>query len=123
MRGRVRTAALGAVICAALAPATGAHAATTVKASADASVASDKPSTNFGTSPQLDVKASPATNAYLRFDVPTLSGPITKATLRLIPTHDSKKGVTAAPVASTSWTESGITWSNAPAISSSPMVS
>src|SRR4051794_8278115 len=123
MRGRVRTAALGAALCAALAPASAAHAATTVKASADASVASDKPSTNFGTAPKLDVKASPATNAYLRFDVPALSGPITKVTLRLVGTHDSKKGITAAPVASTSWTETGITWSNAPPISSSPTVS
>ena len=123
MRGRLRTAALGAALCAAFGAAPAAHAATTVKPVADASVASDKPSTNFGTAAKLDVKASPATNAYLRFSVPALSGPVTRATLRLVPTANSKKGVTVAPVASTTWTETGITWSNAPPISSSPTVS
>ncbi|MEA2449337.1 MAG: hypothetical protein QOG63_1269, partial [Thermoleophilaceae bacterium] len=99
---------------AACAPA--AQAATNVKASADSSVASDHATTNYGTATKLDIKASPATNAYLRFNVPALGGTVTKATLQLTATANSKKGITVAPVANSTWGETTITWATAPPI-------
>src|SRR4051794_4371735 len=120
MRTPRRRVALAALICAAGAAAPAQAATTTVKASADSYVAADQPSQNFGAATKLNVKASPANNAYLRFNLP--SSGVLRATLRLFATHDSKKGVTVAPVSNSSWGETTITWSNAPPIASAPVV-
>ncbi|MFL5910557.1 MAG: DNRLRE domain-containing protein [Gaiellaceae bacterium] len=119
MEKRVPLAALAAL--AFVLPAAPARAATTVKAAADSFVASDQPTKNFGTASRLNVKASPATNAYLRFSVPGSAATVKSATLQVYATHDSKLGVTAAPVADSSWGEKTITWQNAPAISAAPV--
>jgi hypothetical protein len=116
---RRRVAALAGLAFALLAVPS--HAATTVKVSADSFVASDSPTKNFGTATKLNVKSSPATNGYLKFVVPPSSGTVLSATLRVFTTHDSKAGVTAAPVADSSWGERTITWQNAPAISPAPV--
>jgi subtilisin family serine protease len=75
---------------------------------------------NFGTATSLAVKTSSAGNnrwAYLRFPL-TSSGPVGSARLRL---HGSRSTATAATdaafaVASNSWSETGITWNNRPAL-------
>src|SRR5947199_9181726 len=85
---RCRLAALVALACA-LPTAPAQAAATTVKASADSFVASDGPTKNFGTASKLNVKASPATNAYLRFVLPASTATVRGATLRVFATHDS----------------------------------
>jgi glycoprotein endo-alpha-1,2-mannosidase len=83
---------------------------------ADAYVRSDAPSSNFGTASSLRVDGSPPVRSYLRFSIGSLPGPVAKATLRIYPNSSQRTGVTASSVASTSWSETGITYANAPAI-------
>jgi hypothetical protein len=59
-------------------------------------------------------------HAYAKFTVSGLSGAPASAKLRLFVTDASADGGTAAAVANT-WTETGITWSNAPPIPSTPL--
>jgi hypothetical protein len=73
------------------------------------------PTANTGTSTNLRADASPEANAYLKFDVTGLSGPPRSARLRLFVTDASAGGPRAFSVAN-GWTETGITWNNAPAI-------
>ena len=54
--------------------------------------------------------------SYLRFNVPTLSGTVTGARLRLFVVDGGTAGGSAFTVGS-NWTETGITWNNAPSIS------
>ena len=87
----------------------------TFNATADAYVDSSRPKTNFGGGANLLVDQYPATyRSYLRFDVPALGGVVKRATLRLWVTDPSPSGPTVAAT-STSWTEAGITYANAPA--------
>jgi subtilisin family serine protease len=77
---------------------------------------------NFGTATSLIVKSSSATGnnriAYLRFPLTGVNGEIVSAILRLYgsrPTeHLAKDRVYG--VASTSWSETGLTWNNRPAL-------
>jgi hypothetical protein len=80
---------------------------------ADATVRSAQPSTNFGTATTLTVDGSPVVNAYLKFDVTGLAGPPFKVLLRVFTSNSSSTGITAASV-TTDWTETGITFANAP---------
>lgn len=87
----------------------------TAPAVADSWVDSGHASTNHGTSTYLQVDDSPVLRAYLKFSVsPPAGQTITKAVLTLTP-NQSNSGGFAVRTASSSWTESGITWSNAPA--------
>jgi len=97
----------------ALIPAT-AHATTyTVQPSADATVSSSKPSLNDGRSSTLTAIAGSTTNRiYLRFAVPALDGPVSAASLQLYPTTAADLSVRPQP--NTSWSETAITWANAP---------
>src|SRR6185436_972992 len=83
---------------------------------ADAYVSARKPKTNTGGATQLVVDGSPVRRAYLRFTVANLTGPLTRATLRVYATSSSRGGVTVSRVADSSWAEQTITWSDAPAI-------
>lgn len=77
-------------------------------AAADATVTAASPALNVGTNTILTTGAG--TRTYFRVDVPN---PVTRAVLKIFPTADglgSKIYLT-----STSWSESAITWSNAPA--------
>jgi hypothetical protein len=111
------TAAVLACAVAALGVGAGpAGAATTTFAPvADSYVASDAPSANYGSSANLRADATPATRSYLRFSVAGLSGTVTKATLRIYDRTALAEGYAVYGVASNSWGESTITWSNAPA--------
>jgi hypothetical protein len=83
-------------------------------------------STNFGTSTDLEVKDSNSTSAeyhrriFLQFRVG--NGSISKATLRVYVSNLSNGSpvpICAFSVATDTWTESGLTWSNQPAAGSS----
>src|SRR5215470_7348240 len=82
---------LVALVVLSLLPSTGVSGTvtTTVNPTADAYVLQTSPSANFGTSTQLSASTSPITRSYLKFTVPTLSGAVTRATLRVYPTVSS----------------------------------
>jgi len=97
---------------------------------ADAYVKSDVPTTNFGTATTLRVRqASIILRSYLKFTVSGLSGVVQSAKLRLKVTVASNDGGSVFLVSnnflgtSTPWTESGINYNNAPAISGTPLSS
>jgi hyaluronate lyase len=78
-------------------------------------------STNFGSQTDILVKndiTSYDRVAYLKFDLSTVSAAITKATLYLTVTSEGEKGIqdSAYLVPDNTWTESGITWNNAPSL-------
>jgi glycoprotein endo-alpha-1,2-mannosidase len=107
--------ALGA-LWAVLGAASGAVAATsTVVPAADAYVRSDAATQNFGRSTALRVDGAPVVRSYLKFVVPTLSGPVTKATLRIYATSAQSRGFDVYST-SPAWTETGLTYANAPAL-------
>jgi glucose/arabinose dehydrogenase/PKD repeat protein len=87
----------------------------------DALIRWNKATTNFGTTTGLQVRSGQY-RSYLKFTVNGLSGAASSAKLRLWVTAASTNGGSVYPV-SNSWTETGITWSNAPAISGSPLSS
>jgi hypothetical protein len=93
----------------------------TFQAVADAMVKSTSPTSNYGGATTLRVKNdATAWRTFARFDVGGLAGTVTRATLRLWVTDGSKDGGSVFPVAST-WTEAGVTWQNAPALSGTPL--
>jgi len=73
---------------------------------------------NFGTSTTLVVKKSGAgfnREAYLRFNVPSYSGVLLGASLKLMPLSISTPGIHGVSVVTNqTWTETGVTWNNAP---------
>ncbi len=85
---------------------------------ADAYVAGDFATTNYGTSALLKVDASPSIRSYLRFNVGDMSGVVMKATLRLYATSTSTTGFQVKRVTDQSWKEGTITHANAPSIGS-----
>jgi hypothetical protein len=88
-----------------------------IPASADAYVQSDQPSANFGAATTLDnVSGTPEARAFLKFDVTGVTGTITKATFRVFTQTSSGSGYELHTVADTSWTESGLTYANRPAV-------
>jgi hypothetical protein len=91
----------------------------TFKATADSYVRSDQPDTNFGAEYVLGTEAASATtptlNSYLRFAVAGVTGTITSANLQLYSFATSSLGVSVSGT-SPGWTETGLTYSNAPAI-------
>lgn len=76
--------------------------------------------TNYGTSSVLQVKNDAVgyfRNSYLQFSLSGVSGTITRATVYLVPASEGQTGITnAAYLTGSSWTQSGITWNNAPAL-------
>jgi hypothetical protein len=85
---------------------------------ADASVAESKPTTNFGASTVLKVRSG-AHRTFIKFTVTGLSRAARSAKLRIWVTNPSTSGGSVYRV-SNSWTQSGITWNNAPAINGAP---
>ncbi len=73
---------------------------------------------NYGMATTLRVRysAADANHGYLRFSVAGISGSVTSAKLRLYVADASLDGGSVYRV-SDSWTEKGITWSNAPGAS------
>lgn len=80
-------------------------------------------SSNFGTTGTIAVNDTAADNdkreSYLKFDLSGVSGTVTNATLALYPYELTPGGtVRAFAVTSDSWTETGITYNNRPAMGS-----
>ncbi|WBC15000.1 DNRLRE domain-containing protein [Micromonospora sp. WMMA1998] len=91
---------------------------------ADTYVQSDAAGTNYGTATQIVVDNSPVRRMFLRFTVSGVSGTITNATLRLrtISGNDgSNVGGTVRAMSSTTWSETGTTWNNQPAVDGATM--
>ena len=94
----------------------------------DATVNQAKPKLISGSKPTLQVKdAAKDLNAYVKFNVTGLDGAVQSATLRLWATNGGPDGgrVYATspfyPGTTTQWLETGLKWSNAPAISGAPL--
>jgi len=87
---------------------------TTFTSTADSYVDSSNASTNYGSATQIRVDGSPDVRSYLRFNVQGLSGTVTSATLRVYANSALSAGYDAHGVSDNSWTESGITYNNAP---------
>ncbi len=90
-------------------------------ASADARVAQASPTTNFGTSTNLqsDLGTTDTQTSFLRFTVSGTSGTIQSAKLRVFCTTNGTVNGPAADLADSNWIESGtgsITWNNQPAL-------
>ncbi|WP_436792777.1 DNRLRE domain-containing protein [Actinospongicola halichondriae] len=94
----------------AFAPTTSGAATQTVTAyaTADGRVSSRYPNANYSSS-ALHAAASPVEVSYLRFDVPTGSGTLASAKLRLYATSNEPGGVDVR-AAGNSWSESTLTW-------------
>ncbi len=92
----------------------------------DAFVWSAKPTNNYGPSVELRVRKTSETQiAYFKFNVTGLSGTVASAKLRLMVTDGSPDGGSIYVVSnnflnsSTPWTEGGLIWPNAPAVTGS----
>jgi hypothetical protein len=88
----------------------------TFPAAADTYVVSSQRTSNYGTSKTLRVDLSPIAHNYLRFTVQGLVDPVISATLYVYATTSSSTGYQVGGVSDNSWTETGLTYSNAPAI-------
>ena len=88
----------------------------------DARVNQNAPNTNYGTDITLRIRQhnTQTHRAYLKFSVTGLSVAPDSVTLRLFVQDGSPDGGSVFDVADT-WTEGGITWNNAPAISGSSL--
>ncbi|MDZ7343633.1 MAG: DNRLRE domain-containing protein, partial [candidate division KSB1 bacterium] len=91
----------------------------------DAYVRLTSPATNFGAAGTLRLEASAEIfNSYLKFDITNLEGTIQRAKLYLYVTNAGTDGGSVHAISNdylnstTPWTESGLTWENAPAMNS-----
>jgi acid phosphatase type 7 len=95
-------------------------ATTTFTPVADTYVDNSSPGTNFGTGGQLGVDNSPIKRMFLRFSVSGLTQPVTSAVLRIhtdnVSGANSNNGGTFRSMTSTTWSETGVTWNNQPAV-------
>ncbi|MFN8440360.1 MAG: DNRLRE domain-containing protein [Caldilineaceae bacterium] len=103
-------------------------AAFTITVNADTYVDSTATTTNYGTANQLRVRSSRPTNdSYLRFVVTGLTGSVQSAKVRLYVVDASPSAGSIYSVSNnylntaTPWLETGMNWSNAPAINSAAL--
>jgi PKD repeat protein len=83
---------------------------------ADSYTNSARPTSNYGTQTSVRVRSSSTNHrAYLRFDVAGLDAAVQSAKLRLFVTDASPQGGSVHRT-SGGWTETGLTWNNAPAL-------
>lgn len=81
----------------------------------DAYVLQGSPNSNFGSATTLRVDGSPPERTLMKFDVTGIGDDrVTRARLRLFNTNSSNRGGDFSRLANTSWSESGVTWNNAP---------
>ncbi len=86
---------------------------------ADSMVKSSFPSTNYGKALILRARTSPVVRSYLRFTVSGLNGAsVSGAKLRLYTKTSATASLVVRAVADNTWSETGITYNNAPAIGS-----
>ena len=87
---------------------------------ADSHVKSTSPNSNYGSETTLRVRngtidGSAIYDPYLKFSVTGITGPIASVTLRLFVSIGNNDGGTVYATGTT-WTETGLTWNNAPGI-------
>jgi hypothetical protein len=95
----------------------------------DSYVQLSTPTTNYGSSSGLRARRSSSDEqrSFLKFSLSGITGTVVSATLRLKVTDASSEGGSAYLVSnnylgtSTSWVENDINWSNAPAVTGSPL--
>ena len=85
---------------------------------ADAYTNEGSTTTNYGTATTLRADATPLVRSYLRFNVQSLSGSVTRVTLRIFTNSSSSTGYEVRHVADNTWTEGTINHTNAPAMDS-----
>ena len=85
---------------------------------ADSYVDSANPTTTHGTSAQLRIDGSPTVNSYLRFNLSPVPGTITGLALKVLATSSSTAGYAVRGVADNTWSESTLSWNNAPPVGS-----
>ena len=129
-RRRRRVGFMVLVLIAALLPASSVAAADlTFTPIADAHVNSGSPSGNYGGLTTMKVRegagssSDPAYRGYLRFTVAGLSGGASAVKLRLFVTDATANLQGVYAIANTTWTETGLTYANAPPIAGSPLAS
>lgn len=90
---------------------------------ADSYVSALAPTANNGTATFLDVDgtgSAPEIVSYVKFDLTGLTGTVTAANVRFTCTTSASTATqTVRSVADNSWTETGITWNNRPAVGGS----
>ncbi|QKZ21068.1 DNRLRE domain-containing protein [Streptomyces chartreusis] len=120
----VATATAAVVALLTTAP-TASAATTTISPTADTYVQDSTPSTNYGTSSQLTVDNSPVRQSFLKFNVSGLTQAVTSAQLRIRVTGsgNSSNGGTWKSMTDTTWSETGVTWNNKPAIDGATVAS
>ncbi|MEA2586439.1 MAG: endoglucanase, partial [Thermomicrobiales bacterium] len=80
---------------------------------ADAKVAPDVPTTNYGTSSSMNVDGSPQQEILLRFKVSGVNGTVAKARVRLYATNPTVAGPTIYAT-DTAWSETAVNWNSRP---------
>ncbi|WP_299442025.1 DNRLRE domain-containing protein [uncultured Phycicoccus sp.] len=90
----------------------------TIPAEADAWVDANSPTTNRGTHRTMRVDSSPDRRSYVRFDVSGVVGTVTSATLRVHANSSHSAGFEVRDVSDDGWSETGITYGNAPSVGS-----
>ena len=121
---RIGAAVLGAALAVLVSAAPAGAVDTVFSPTADAHVKSSSPTTNYGGAAGLQLRLGTPSNpityrSYLKFTVSGLTGSVTAAKLRLFVTDGSNDGGTAFLASNNfttggAWTESGLTWNNAP---------
>jgi hypothetical protein len=126
MKYRALLAALAVMVGCTIASTTAADATTsTVSPDADSYVQSSSPSSNFGANASLLVDGSSTTRvSYLRFPLPaapageTLTSAVLNVHTTTAPLAGSVDPQAVRTVGDDTWTETGITWNNRPAVGS-----
>lgn len=89
----------------------------TLSPTADSYVNAVYPTSNYGTASTLQVDGNPIKIIYMKFDLSSLSGKtIASAKLRFYVTNTSSSTQNVKRVSSTSWTETGLTYSSRPTL-------
>jgi calcineurin-like phosphoesterase family protein len=120
-RRRVRVLALAAAAALASSATPAAPATITRTPVADAYVRADQPDAKLGTATTLRADASPQLRSYLRFSVPALPGPVTRALLRLRSSSTHTAGYRVFGVADNGWSETAVTFATAPPPAPAPV--
>jgi chitodextrinase len=102
-------------------PAPPASTTVTFDVAADARVEEPTPDTNYGSSSKLrSTNGSPVTQSFLKFALSGISGTVQAAKLRIFDSNDATNNGPTTYKAASTWTESGITWNNRPALTGTP---
>jgi hypothetical protein len=99
---------VGAALCGLLGVARADAGTYTFTPLADTQVASDAPTTNYGTGSRLTVDGGPAASTLLRFNVNAIAGAVQSARLRIYVNNPSPDGPTLYRTSS-SWGETTVT--------------